>query len=157
MSSISAIAQIINKHEADIVRKLATKYGFDPVDAAASLARDDSPSTDKLIIDDKKAAAADKKAAAAEKKAAREAKKAAKAEKPKRPTTGYLLFCKHERIDLNLNMPCATPQEKIKELARRWKELLTEEERVDWNSMAKTADVSDDNENDNLEIEDNSE
>ena len=78
------------------------------------------------------------KAAAAEKKAAREAKKSAKAGKPKRAPTGYLLFCKAERPTIKSESPDLKPQEVIRELARRWKDVLDESDRGEWNSHAKS-------------------
>jgi hypothetical protein len=145
------MVELLKKHEVAVVRAMADKYGFDPVEAMACLPRGDEGPVTKTKPPTKKALAAE---VAAEKKAARDAKKAAKASKPKRPPTGYLLFCKSERESVNLCMDStATPQEKIRELARRWKENLSEDERAEWKAFAKNP--SDVDESD-TELEENS-
>jgi len=109
------------------VKILADKFGFDPVVAMAALTRDavaEAPTS-------KKAAVATKKATAA-------AKKVANADKPKRAPTGYLMFCKAERPCIKKDVPDLSPQSIIKELAIRWKTVLTETERAKWNEHAKT-------------------
>jgi hypothetical protein len=138
------IADLLNAHSVHIVRSLADKYGFDPLEAMASLSKTAKAPTKTAVT----------KAVAAEKKAVREAKKAAKAEKPKRPPTGYLLFCKATRPAVKEELPDLKPQEVIKELARRWKTVLDEEERADWNSQAKTPSESEESD---AELEENDE
>lgn len=127
MSIQTQIAELIQKHEAICVRILADKYGFDPVEAAVSLPRCDPVAVAPLS----------KKAAADAKKATREAKKVAKADKPKRAKTGYLMFCDAERPSIKDETPDFKPQEVIRELGRRWKQELTEEDRKAWNDLAK--------------------
>ena len=139
------IEQLIQQNQVKCVRALADKYGFDPLEAMASL----------QTVDTKpKIAPEDKKAIAAKKKADREAKKLAKADKPKRAPTGYLLFCKAERPTVKEQHTEFKPQEVVKELARRWKNVLTEEERSEWNVLAKTPPESD---SDDIMLEDEEE
>ena len=80
-----------------------------------------------------------KKAQAAEKRAAREAKKAAKAAKPKRAQTGYQLYCTTERQTIKEAGTMLNPQDMMKELARRWKEVLSDEDRAEWKEQAAAA------------------
>jgi hypothetical protein len=125
MSIQIAIAELIQKHDVMLVRTLAAKYGFDPLEAMASLPRCGA------------VAPLSKKAAAAAKKATREAKKVAKADKPKRPKTGYLMFCEAERPAIKEDFPELGPQDVICELAQRWKTALSAEDRLAWNDLAK--------------------
>ena len=127
MSIQTQITELIQKHEALCVRILADKYGFDPVQAAVSLPRWDAVAVAPLS----------KKAAAAAKKVTREAKKVAKADKPKRAKTGYLMFCDAERPSIKHEIPDLKPQEVVRELGRRWKQELSEEDRKAWNDLAK--------------------
>ena len=144
----NAIKEMMDKHTILCVRALADKYGFDPLEAMASLPRTGSPEP------------ISKKAATAAKKAAAAAKKAAKADKPKRAPTGYLMFCSAERPSIKQEFPDYKPQEIVRELGRRWKTALSEEERQEWNDYAKATSEPADEDcedpcEDELELEDN--
>ncbi len=146
----NAIKEMMDKHAILCVRALADKYGFDPLEAMASLPRTGSISPEPIS----------KKAATAAKKAAAAAKKAAKADKPKRAPTGYLMFCSAERPSIKQEYPDYKPQEIVRELGRRWKTALSEEERQEWNDYAKaTCEPADedgkDTDEDELELEEN--
>lgn len=128
MSIQNTIAELIQKHEIFCVRTLADKYGFDPLEAMASLPRSGPVAEAPLT----------KKAAVAARKVAREAKKVAKADKPKRAPTGYLMFCQAERPSVKTENPDMKPQEIIRELGRRWKNHLSDDERDAWNECARS-------------------
>jgi hypothetical protein len=146
-----------------VVKLLAAKYAFDPVEGAAFLAAAAAtkappkvtPKTPPKVtpksadfleglaaaeaLDAAKAAA---KAAKKEAKAAKAAAKAAKEPRPKRAPTGYLLFCADLRPEVKAALEeQLAPGEKLKpsvtvtELALQWK-ALTEEERAEWNAKA---------------------
>ena len=122
MSMQNTIAELIQKHEVLCVRTLADKFGFDPLEAMASLPRGGA-----MPPLSKKAA----------KKATQLSKKVPKADKNKRAPTGYLLFCQAERPSTKSENPDMKPQEIIRELARKWKDLLSEEDRDSWKTHAK--------------------
>ncbi len=133
MTSFAAeIAQLLEKNSVECVRSLAEKYSFDPIEAMASL---QGSSAGKPV----QVAKTSKKAQAAEKKAVREAKKAAKAAKPKRAQTGYQVFCTTERKIVKAEGASLSPQDTMKELARRWKEVLSPEDRAEWKEQAVAA------------------
>jgi len=146
-----------------VVKLLAAKYAFDPVEGAAFLAAaaatksppKATPKTPPKVtpksadfleglaaaeaLDAAKAAA---KAAKKEAKAAKAAAKAAKEPRPKRAPTGYLLFCADLRPEVKAALEeQLAPGEKLKpsvtvtELALQWK-ALAEQERAEWNAKA---------------------
>ncbi len=144
---------IANKYVAELVLKLSVKYEFDFDEAMASLDIKTDPvvgktSKDnaKLSKDDAKKTKEDEKLA---KKAAKEAKDAAKADKPKRATTGYLVYSKEMREQVKAGLTAKIegdaklkPQDVVKELGTMWKSLTAEEQLV-WNTKAKSSTSSD--------------
>ena len=142
-----AIATVFESHTNAIVRALADRYGFDPVEARGIIGAVDvsKPTLSK----------AEKQAQSADKKAKREAKKLAKAGKPKRAATGYITFCVAERITIKSENSEMKPKEVVCELAKRWKALAIEE-RAEWNERAKSPTASDDSdEEEELAMEEN--
>jgi chemotaxis protein histidine kinase CheA len=134
-----------------IVKLLAAQFDFDATEGmrlveAATSRTDRTDRTDFLsalaVAESNDEAKAKSKEASAAKKAEREAKKAAKEAKPKRPPTGYLLFCADLRPqvkaaleDLLEDGEKLAPTDTVKELAAQWKG-LSEDERADWNKKA---------------------
>ncbi len=140
MTGIQSIMTVaLEQRTQECVRILAEKYGFDAKEAISV-----------VMSATVSESAPTKKQVAAEKKAAREEKKAKKADKPKRAPTGYILFGMDERATIKVDLPDLKGKDIMVEIARRWK-LLDDDERYDWNSMAKTASV---NESDNEEQSD---
>ena len=132
----SIMTSALEQHTQECVRILSEKYGFDAKEAISV-----------VMSATVSESAPTKKQVAAEKKAAREEKKAKKADKPKRAPTGYILFGMDERATIKADLPDLKGKDIMVEIARRWK-LLDDDERYDWNSMAKTASA---NESDNEE------
>jgi len=142
-SSSIELNLIVNKYVAELVKKLSVKFDFDFDEAMVLLDKTDAkPSkTDaKASKEDAKKAKEDEKLA---KKAAREAKEAAKADKPKRATTGYLVYSKEMRDQVKWQAAGKAegddklkPQDIVKELGAMWKALSAEEQLV-WNTKAK--------------------
>ena len=138
---------ILNKYVAELVLKLSIKYKFNFDEAMASL---DAKTDAKPSKEDAKKAKEDEKLA---KKVAKEAKDAAKADKPKRATTGYLVYSKEMREQVKATLTAAKaegddklkPQDIVKELGTMWKALSVEEQLV-WNTKAKAAGSSSDEE-----------
>ena len=137
----NAIQQISDQAKASCVVALAERYGFDPEEAHRFLAETAGV---KLV---KKRGPAPKPKAPKAPKAAKAAKAAKgsgdEAEKPKRRSTGYLLFSAEERPEVTAELTEAlepetklAPQAVVKALAARWK-ALEQEERDSWNEMAK--------------------
>ena len=153
------MAKTMNLDTSRIVKLLAAQYDFDATEGlrivAASTSRTDrtdrtdfldalalAESNDEAALAKTKLSPAEKKEAAAAKKAERELKKAAKEAKPKRPPTGYLMFCKQLRPEVNAALKelledgeKLAPTDTVKELAAQWKG-LSDEERADWNKKA---------------------
>ena len=145
---------VLNKYVAELVLKLSVKYEFNFDEAMASLdVKTEAVVVAKVSKEDAKKAKEDEKIA---KKAAKEAKDAAKADKPKRATTGYLVYSKEMRDQVKATLIAAKlvsgeldgdaklkPQDVVKELGTRWKALSLEEQLV-WNNKAKAGSSSDD-------------
>ena len=137
---------IVNKYVAELVLKLALKYEFDFNQAMASLDITTDPVVAKPTKDNAKKTKDDEKLA---KKAAKEAKDAAKADKPKRATTGYLVYSKEMREQVKAALTAKLegdaklkPQEIVKELGNMWKS-LTADQQLLWNTKAKSSTSSD--------------
>ncbi len=153
------MAKTMNLDTSRIVTLLAAKYDFDVSEGlrivAASTSRTDrsdrtdfldalavAESNDDAALAKTKLSPAEKKEAAAAKKAEREVKKAAKEAKPKRPPTGYLMFCKQMRPEVKTELEKLleegeklAPTDTVKALAARWNG-LSDEEQADWNQKA---------------------
>ena len=137
------------------ISTLADKYGFDVDEASRLVNLDELKLVRKRGPSPKKDAS--EKSVAKTKKATKS--KADDPEKPKtkRGPTGYLLFASHVRPSIRAKMEAALgdgeklkPQEVVKEIAVHWK-ALTEEERGEWNTKAKTPQTSDGEEGDDEE------
>jgi len=144
---------IVNKYVAELVLKLAAKYGFDFDEAMASLDLKTDPVLAKSSKDNAKISKEDAKKTKEDeklaKKAAKEAKDLAKADKPKRATTGYLVYSKEMREQVKASLTAKLegdaklkPQDIVKELGNMWKSLTAEQQLV-WNSKAKASSSSD--------------
>jgi len=123
-----ALQEVASEAMLSVTKALAEKYGFDVDEAVTSL----ELSEIKVV---KKRGPIPK---------AKGAKKAAKAdgEKPKRRTTGYLMFSAAMRPEVKAEMAEVleedeklAPQEVVRELAKRWK-ALGDEEKLGWNQRA---------------------
>ena len=123
-----ALAEVAAEAQLSAARALAEHYEFDLEEAVRFLALDEI----KIV---KKRGPIPK---------AKGAKKATKAgeEKPKRRTTGYLMFSAATRPAVKAEMTEAldedeklAPQEVVRELAKRWKG-LGDEEKLGWNQRA---------------------
>ena len=137
---------IVKKYVAELVTKLSVKYEFDFDEAMASLDVKADPVVAKTTKDNAKKIKDDEKLA---KKAAKEAKDAAKADKPKRATTGYLVYSKEMREQVKAALTAKLegdaklkPQEIVKELGNMWKSLTADDQLV-WNTKAKSSTSSD--------------
>ena len=140
-----------------IVKLLAAQYDFDlqeglrlvSASSTSRSVRTDRTSdflTDLAVAESKDDAKVKKPPLSAEEKAARksarEAKKAEKEAKPKRPPTGYLMFCNEMRpaakydltqlLDVGEKLPATAT---VKQLALQWNELSDEQKAV-WNAKA---------------------
>lgn len=140
-----------------IVKLLAAQYDFDlqeglrlvSASSTSRSVRTDRTSdflTDLAVAESKDDAKVKKPPLSAEEKAARksarEAKKAEKEAKPKRPPTGYLMFCNEMRpaaksdltqlLDVGEKLPATAT---VKQLALQWNELSAEQKAV-WNAKA---------------------
>lgn len=140
-----------------IVKLLAAQYDFDlqeglrlvSASSTSRSVRTDRTSdflTDLAVAESKDDAKVKKPPLSAEEKAARksarEAKKAEKEAKPKRPPTGYLMFCNEMRpaaksdlmqlLDVGEKLPATAT---VKQLALQWNELSDEQKSV-WNAKA---------------------
>ena len=138
MSAIE-LNHIVNKYVAELVLKLAVKYEFDFNQAMASLDITTDPVVAKPTKDNAKKTKDDEKLA---KKAAKEAKDAAKADKPKRATTGYLVYSKEMREQVKIGLTAKLegdaklkPEEIVKELGNMWKSLTADQQLI-WNTKA---------------------
>jgi len=141
-----AIKAMCGDAVAQAVAILAEKYGFDLEDASRHLGQDELKIVRKRGPSPKKA----------EDKTVAKSKKATKAksddpEKPKvkRGPTGDLLFAGDVRPEVRTEMELVLgegeklkPQDVVREIAIRWK-ALSEDERAEWNTKAKTPVVSD--------------
>ena len=126
------------------IATLADKYGFD-IDEASRLVN-----LDELKLARKRGPSPKKDAS---EKSVAKTKKTTKP-KTKRGPTGYLLFASDIRPAVRTEMEAALdegeklkPQDVVREIAARWK-ALSEEERGEWNTKAKTPQTSDGDEND---------
>ena len=126
-------------HSVACTKVLSEKYGFDLDEALRHLA------LDKTKITKVKAAAVTKDKPEPKEKATKEKKpkKERDPNKPKRAATGYLLFSAdmrpflREELEASIHYPeKLAPQDVVKGLAARWKE-LNPEERDEWNQKAK--------------------
>ena len=133
---MQSILQIeLEKRTQECVRILAEKYDFDVTEAFSVI-------NDVIASESKH----NNKQITADKKSAREEKKAKNADKPKRATTGYILFGTAERPTIKEECPEIKGKDIIIEIARRWK-LLSEKEKSEWKEFAKTPVTSDGEEN----------
>lgn len=119
---------------AQAVVALAAKYGFDAEEAEREL------NLGELKLQRKRGPVA-KKSVAKQTKA-----KSSDEPKPKRKTTGYLLFSKEMRADVKEALEAdleegekLKPQATVTELAAQWK-ALTEEEQAEWKERAAAED-----------------
>ena len=127
---------------AQAVALLAAKHGFDVDDAMRDLNLDDL----KVVRKSGSSPKATKSKAAKSKAASSDEDKP----KTKRGTTGYLLHNKSLRPETKAEMEAALeegdklkPQDVVTELARKWK-ALSDDERAEWNTKAKSPPPSDD-------------
>ncbi len=123
-----ALQEVASEAMLSVTKALAEKYGFDVDEAVTSL----ELSEIKVV---KKRGPIPK---------AKGAKKAAKAdgEKPKRRTTGYLMFSAAMRPEVKAELAEVleedeklAPQEVVRELAKRWK-ALEDDVKLGWNQRA---------------------
>ena len=139
-----AIKEVVNEARLGAVQALAAKYGFDPSEALEFLGE----SEPKLI----------QKRGAGPKKAKAKPKDAEAKPKTKRPPTGYLIFSKESRADVQAELSAELsegeklkPQLVVKELAARWA-ALEEDEREAWKEQAAMT-AMEVNENDDEPVE----
>ena len=127
-------------HSVACAKKLSEKYGFDLDEALRHLELEKTkvtkvktpPATPKEKPEPKEKTTKEKKP-----------KKERDPNKPKRAATGYLLFSADMRADVREDLKAAledgeklAPQDVVKALGARWKELEAEE-RDEWNQKAK--------------------
>lgn len=118
----TAFTNLLSTHTKMCVDALAEKYGFDAREAMSLV-------SETVVVD--KAVKATK------------SKDVSKSDKPKRATTGYILFGKEIRSIIKTEMPDLKPKEVISEIAKRWKELDSNGQE-EWKTKAKTPSTSED-------------
>ena len=128
----AAVQEIISQAQTSAVQALAEKYGFDAEEAKKFLTSEGS-----IKIVKKRGPVP--KVKASKTKGTKSTVDVAK--KPKRATTGYLMFSADQRADVRAEMEAEAegvklaPQAVVKELAKRWK-ALESDERDEWNQLA---------------------
>ena len=139
------IREMCSDAMSQVVAALSEKYGFDADEASRFIELDDVKVVRKRGPSPKKS---DEKPIAKSKKATK-SKKDDDTPKKKRDPTGYLLYSKEMRADVKEELLSKLeegeklmPQDVVKALAARWKN-LDEMEKNEWNSKAKTPVVSD--------------
>lgn len=138
-----AIREMCGDAMSQAVTALAEKYGFDLDEASRFLELDS-------VKIARKRGPSPKKDEDLKPKATKKEPKAKKDEtKPKRAATGYLMYSKEVRDLVKEELTAALgedeklkPQEVVSAIAVRWK-ALSEDERGEWNTKAKTPVVSD--------------
>ena len=124
-----ALNEIVTQSSNSCVTRLAEKYGFDPVEAAAFIANGAGEASTK------KSKSKSKTKTKTPDSASDDAKPKACAKK--RSPTGYMLYCKAQRPIVAADKSLK-PQEIISQLARNWK-ALEDDERAGWQTQAKDA------------------
>lgn len=131
----NAVREMCTDAMTQTVAALSERYGFNLDDANRFLSESD------LKIVRKRGGSVNSDTSEVKPKSKGKGKTSPTPDKPKRAKTGYLMFCdenrsviKEQLVDEGSEKP--KPQDVIKVLAARWKE-LSEDERVQWQTKAK--------------------
>ena len=140
----SAIREMCADAMTQAVAALAAKYGFDADEAGRFLSTEEI----KLVRKRGPISKGDVEKSVTKTKTSKGKKSDSDEEKPKRAPTGYLLFGKEMRSQVKTHLleelpkdQKLTPQAVVVELAARW-QALGDGGKAEWNTKAKTPDVS---------------
>ena len=146
------VSDIMNEHISECTKSLSEKYSFNYEEAMEYLAsirenknKKETKKVDKEVVEVKETKKVDKVKESKSKGKKEDDKQETKEEdkkERKKSTTGYLQFSSSNRVSVRSELESklgegekVKPQEILKILGERWKE-LTEEERKEWNDKA---------------------